>query len=76
MSAVLQCLQESAPCQRNQEGGDDEDDEGGHDNLVMDSVTDLIGVLAKVIGPNFVQYFDAFQKPLMKFAKPKRWPCK
>ena len=73
MKAIHQILAEKAPCQLKYEGdANHEDDEDDHDNLVMDAVTDLIGELAKVLGPNFVAYFDEFQKLLLKFAKPSR----
>ncbi|MGB4191691.1 MAG: hypothetical protein WBJ81_04000, partial [Rickettsiales bacterium] len=73
MKAIHLILAEKAPCQVKYEGdaGDDED-EDDHDNLVMDAITDLIGELAKVLGPNFVVYFDEFQKLLLKFTKPTR----
>lgn len=72
MKAIHMLLSEKTPCQEKYEGDDDEEDEDDHDNLVMDAVTDLIGELAKVLGPNFVVYFDEFQKLLMKFTKPTR----
>jgi importin-4 len=73
MKAIHLLLSEKAPCQLRMEGDDqDEDDEDDHDNLVMDAVTDLVGELAKVLGPNFVVYFDEFQKLLLKFTKPSR----
>ena len=73
MKAIHQILAEKAPCQVKYEGdAGDEEDEDDHDNLVMDAVTDLIGELAKVLGPNFVVYFDEFQKLLLKFTKPTR----
>lgn len=73
MKAIHQILAEKAPCQQKYEGdAEEEEDEDDHDNLVMDAVTDLIGELAKVLGPNFVVYFDEFQKLLLKFTKPSR----
>jgi hypothetical protein len=72
MKAVHQILAEKAPCQQKYEGDQHDEDEDDHDNLVMDAVTDLIGELAKVLGPNFVPYFDEFQKLLIKFTKPTR----
>jgi hypothetical protein len=70
MEVVLQLLSEQMPCQHATVGDDDEDDD--HDNVVMDSVSDLIGGLAKAIGPNFAPYFDAFSTKLLKFAKDNR----
>lgn len=72
MKAIHQILAEKAPCQQKYEGDAHDEDEDDHDNLVMDAVTDLIGELAKVLGPNFVVYFDEFQKLLIKFTKPTR----
>lgn len=73
MKAIHQILAEKAPCQEKYEGdAENEEDEDDHDNLVMDAITDLIGELAKVLGANFVVYFDEFQKLLLKFTKPSR----
>jgi hypothetical protein len=38
----------------------------------MDSVSDLIGALAKNIGVEFEPYFAAFHPLLLKFTKPSR----
>jgi len=50
----------------------DDDEEDDHDSLVIDAVSDLIGVLARVIGPGFEQYFDTMKDPLLKYCKPSR----
>lgn len=49
MRAVQMMLAEKAPCQEKFEADhdDDGDDDDDHDHLVMDSVTDLVGQLAK-----------------------------
>lgn len=52
-----------------QHEGDDDDD---HDAIVMDSVSDLIGTLGKVMGAAFMPVFDSWVKPLLKFSKPNR----
>lgn len=53
-------------------GGDDDEDDEDHDNELIDNVADLVGMLAKAMGPGFAdvsaQYFDA----MMKFAKASR----
>ena len=71
MKIILEILSEKLPCQQAHEDNDDEDD-NDHDDLVMDSTIDLIGCLAKMIGNEFVPYFDEFYKQLLKFMKPSR----
>jgi len=73
MQGIHLLLTEKAPCQTsvNLDVGEDEDDED-HDNVVMDGVTDVIGELAKAMGPAFRQYFDQFNKPLLRFTKDAR----
>lgn len=66
-------LKEKAASQTNQnKDEDDDDDDADHDNLVMDATCDLISGMAKVIGAGFVQYFEQFKKPLLKYTKPSR----
>jgi len=76
LNAIMMILTEKAPCQLKSEGDDkdddEEDDEEDHDYLVMDSVTDLIGQLAKTLGPNFVGMFDQFSKYLLRYVKLSR----
>lgn len=74
MDSVLQILAEKAPCQSTvqHDDADDEEDDDHHDNLVMDSITDVVGELAKVMGPNYVPYFDEFHKHLIRFTKATR----
>jgi hypothetical protein len=77
---VLNALKQELPCQQDTiEGGSNEDGQGkgdgdndDHDNLVMDDVTDLIGILAKVMGTEFIPHFDILLPPLMKFVDPDR----
>jgi hypothetical protein len=71
MECVTTLVMEKGICQKrlSDEGEDDDDD---HDNLVMDRVSDLIGTLAKAMGPLFVPYFNAMAGPLLKFTKPQR----
>lgn len=74
MNAILVLLQEKSPCQmagKVEHGGDEEEDED-HDNVVIDSVTDLVSSIASVMGAEFVPYFDEFHKQLMKFTKAAR----
>ncbi len=73
MAVVKTLLSEKARCQTatKLEGADDDDDDD-HDNVVMDSVTELIGALAKNIGADFEPYFSAFHPLLLKFTKQSR----
>lgn len=41
-----------------QGGGEEEGEDEDHDDIVIDSVTDLVGALAKVMKVNFVPYFE------------------
>jgi hypothetical protein len=50
----------------------EEDEDADHDNVLMDSVSDLIGALAKTIGTDFEPYFATFFPLLLKFTKPTR----
>lgn len=66
-------LKEKAASQTAQNKDEEEEDEDkDHDNLVMDATCDLISGMAKVIGAGFVQYFEKFKKPLLKYTKPSR----
>lgn len=70
MSAILCLLRDQAICQKKVEQEDDEDD--NHDNVLMDSVCDLIGSVTKAAGPIVIPYFDTFFEQLLKFTKPTR----
>jgi len=86
METVHNLLQEKSPAQKLAKkmelqhlavggtgGGDaDDEEEEDHDNVVIDSVTDLVGELAKVMKAEFVPYFRVFHKALLKFTKPSR----
>lgn len=69
MTIVHALLTENAACQGKLEEEEEDDD---HDNGITDAVSDLIGGLAKVMGGQFVQYFDGFSKILAKFMKDNR----
>jgi hypothetical protein len=76
VAELVTLLQEKAPCQaiNKHEGhhtGDDDDDDD-HDNVVMDSVCDCIGQMAKSAGPAFVPYYKQMHKLLLKFTKSSR----
>ena len=72
MSALLVLVQEKGLCQTAAAKDKDDEDDSSHDNVVMDSVVDLIGTLAKKIGPAFAPYFERFIGPLLRFTKPSR----
>jgi hypothetical protein len=72
MSSILNLLLEKGACQSILSRDADEEDDNGHDNVVMDSVCDLIGTFAKQIGSAFVPYFEGLRTPLLKFTKPSR----
>jgi hypothetical protein len=79
LELLLLYLTEKSKCQTvnnlenqggtHQQHDDDEDDDNDHDHVVIDSVADLIGGIAKLTGNDFVSYFDAFHPHLLKFTK-------
>ena len=70
---LLLIMNEKTPCQKVSRDDKEEDDEDGdHDNIMLDSAADLICTLAKTLGEQIVPFFDTLQKPLMKFMKPVR----
>ncbi len=76
---ILTYLDERGNCQtvNKFDDGDDDDDEGDegeddHTDLVMASLGDMIGILAKVSGPDFVPYFNKFHPKLLKFTQSSR----
>jgi hypothetical protein len=79
LEIILLFLSEKAPCQllNKAEKSDDgeENDDDDHDHVVIDSVSDLIGCLARLMGNDLVQYFDSFHPLLLKFTKPARVPA-
>lgn len=73
MQRILVIMNEKAPCQKvSNADGQADDEENDHDNIVMDTASDLIGTLAKTIGDQMIPFFDQLQKPLMRFLKPSR----
>lgn len=72
LEAVLKFLKEKSACQLAKAEIEEDADDEDHDFLVMDSVTDLIGVLAKALGPSFLPHFDVMLQPLLKFTRPSR----
>lgn len=70
IACLEKLLQEKSQCQKKTESTEDEDDD--HDNQLIDSVSDLIGTLAKQMGPGFETYFDRMLPLLLKYCSPKR----
>jgi hypothetical protein len=71
MAIVLELLNEKAKCQIGSKVEEYDDDED-HDNIVIDAVSDLIGMIAKSVGGDFMPYFDVIGPSLIKYADPKR----
>lgn len=70
---MLTLLHEKAPCQVGVEAKEEEDeDEGDHDEHIPDALSELVGDLSRVLGPQFIPYFDQFFPALMKYTKPSR----
>ena len=80
MHQVLLFLGGKAVCQdieNDDEEGDEygvdmDGDEGDHDFVLMDSVTDLIGSLSRAIGPEFISYAIPLLHPIGRFLAPNR----
>ena len=72
MNNIIVMLTEKAKCQTVNQYEADEDEDEEHDNIFIDSVIDLIGQIAKALGPGFVPYFDQFKGHLLKYTKKNR----
>ena len=67
-------LSKQAPCQQEEDYGEEfGEDEDDHDSF-MTSVCDLVGCFARVMGPHFVQYLPQFLPAICSFAKSSRPP--
>lgn len=70
--ALVMLLQEKAPCQQMEEDAD-EQEMADHDEVLIDSVTDLVEAMALVLGPKFEPIFSKhILKPLLRFTEDKR----
>jgi hypothetical protein len=69
---LMEFLKEKSPCQTNKAEIEEDADDEDHDYLVMDALTDLIGVMAKMLGVSFLPHFDQMLQPLLKFTRPSR----
>jgi len=73
---ILRFLQEKAPCQIPEDMGDD-DTEGpleiaDHDGTLQESVSDLIAILAQVMGPGFEPGFRQMFPIMKRFMRPDK----
>lgn len=72
MQNIITLLKEKGKSQTVMKREEDDDEDDDHDNLVMDAVCDLIATLAKILGENYLEYFDPMTKYLLKFTKKTR----
>lgn len=74
LTSIKLLLNEKAACQKDSQydAGDEDNEDEDHDYVMMDSLTDLIAALARLLRADYVPCFDEFLKPLMKFTKPTR----
>lgn len=68
--AVLELVQEKAPCQMAYD--DDDPEKEDHDEVLIDDVTNVIGVLAQMVGPSFDPVFQQIFPALLKFCPAHR----
>jgi len=68
--ATMELLQEKSPCQQSYE--DDDPENAEHDEVLIDSVTDVVGVLAQVVGDPFEPIFRQMFPFVVKFCAPHR----
>ncbi len=61
---------EKAPCQNAEE--EEEEDDDDHDHILIDAVSELLGVMAKTWGPAFEPHFQTVFPLLQKYLKPSR----
>nr|GEX14599.1 importin-4 [Tanacetum cinerariifolium] len=69
VESTLVLLRQQSVCQQIESDGDVDDDDTGHDEVLMDAVSDLIPAFAKAMGSHFAPIFATLFDPLMKFAK-------
>ena len=63
-------MNQQAPCQQDEEDID-EKEIADHDEVLMDSVTDLIAALSKAVGPSFSDMYEPLHVALLKFTSPE-----
>ncbi|XVF02933.1 hypothetical protein REPUB_Repub04eG0217300 [Reevesia pubescens] len=68
-------LREESACQQLENGSDiDDDDDAEHDEILMDTVSDILPAFAKSMGSHFAPIFSTLFEPLMKFVRASRPP--
>ncbi|XP_071729841.1 probable importin subunit beta-4 [Rutidosis leptorrhynchoides] len=73
VESTLLLLRQKSVCQQLESDSEiDEDDDAGHDEVLMDAVSDLLPAFAKAMGSHFAPIFATLFDPLMKFAKGSR----
>ena len=77
LGTVLLLLREKTPCQDTEHDYGEEEDPAeavfmDHDNILVDAVADLIGVLARTCGESFGSLFLPLAEPLFSFCEPRR----
>jgi len=68
---ILEVLQKKHICQQDldgEEGEDIEEESSEYDWLVIDTAMEVITCLAAALGPNFVELWQIFEKPVLKYA--------
>jgi hypothetical protein len=68
--AILVLVNEKAPCQMAYE--DDDPERADHDEVLIDDVTNCLGVLAQMYGPQYDSEFSKIFPALMKFCPDHR----
>ena len=68
VESTLVLLRQQSVCQQIESDGDADDDDTGHDEVLMDAVSDLIPAFAKAMGSHFAPIFAKLFDPLMKFS--------
>ncbi|KAK6911106.1 Importin-beta, N-terminal domain [Dillenia turbinata] len=74
VEATLVLLREESACQQIESDSDMDENDVGHDEVLMDAVSDLLPALAKSMGPQFAPIFSNLFEPLIKFARSSRPP--
>ncbi|KAK4743269.1 hypothetical protein SAY87_001270 [Trapa incisa] len=74
VESTLQLLQEQSACQQIESDSEDEEDDAEHDEILMDSVSDLLPAFSKAMGSHFAPIFSQLFDALMKFSKASRPP--
>ncbi|KAH6777397.1 ARM repeat superfamily protein [Perilla frutescens var. frutescens] len=74
VEATLVLLREESTCQQIESDSEIDEDDTGHDEVLMDAVSDLLPALAKTLGAQFAPIFSQLFEPLIKFSKQSRPP--